>query len=339
MTIPAAGTVPWRRHDGALQVALVHRPKYDDWSWTKGKLDPAEEWPVAAVRETLEETGLRVRLGAPLPETAYRVLGRDGAPATKQVRYWAAAVTGGEGHLVNEIDEVAWLDAKAAHERLDYAHDREQLRAVLRADQIGRLDTWPLAIVRHAHAVGRGSWRRADHKRPLDAAGLARVEVITGILAAYGILEVVTSPSRRCVQTVAPYAAAAHLKLQTKRALSEEGFAARGKRPVTRLIRTLVEFGAPVAVCSHGPVLPTILGLVRRYAVPSGPGDGEGDGAAAGTPGPVTPTAGVSPPQASPAQLLKGAGSGSMDKGEVLVAHLSGVGTGAVVVAVERHRL
>ena len=65
--IPAAGTVPWRRRRGALEVAVVHRPKYDDWSWAKGKLDPGEDWPVAAVRETREETGLEVRLGLPLP--------------------------------------------------------------------------------------------------------------------------------------------------------------------------------------------------------------------------------------------------------------------------------
>ncbi|MGO4245098.1 NUDIX domain-containing protein, partial [Janibacter sp. RAF20_2_2] len=59
-TVLAAGTLPWRRRRGRLQVALVHRPRYDDWSWAKGKLDPGETFPVAAVRETLEETGLRV---------------------------------------------------------------------------------------------------------------------------------------------------------------------------------------------------------------------------------------------------------------------------------------
>ena len=101
--IPAAGTVPWRRRRGQLEVALVHRPKYDDWAWPKGKLDPDEEWPAAAVRETHEETALEVRLGRPLPAAAYTVLDRDGEPATKEVRYWAAEVTGGGGPLANEI--------------------------------------------------------------------------------------------------------------------------------------------------------------------------------------------------------------------------------------------
>ena len=116
--IRAAGTVPWRHRAGALEVALVHRPKYDDWSWTKGKLDADELWQVAAVRETLEETGLHVRLGMPLPPTAYRVLDRTGHPATKQVRYWAATVVGGVGSLENEIDEVVWLDVAGTHDRL-----------------------------------------------------------------------------------------------------------------------------------------------------------------------------------------------------------------------------
>jgi 8-oxo-dGTP diphosphatase len=147
MTIDAAGTVPWRRRDGALEVALVHRPKYDDWSWAKGKLEAGEPWPVAAARETREETGLQVCLGLPLPPTTYRVLDKRGVPATKRVRYWAATVSGGTGALENEIDAVLWLDSLSAHERLDYAHDREQLRFLTRADASDLLVTWPLVLL------------------------------------------------------------------------------------------------------------------------------------------------------------------------------------------------
>ncbi|GMA20799.1 NUDIX hydrolase [Arsenicicoccus piscis] len=176
--IGAAGALPWRRRGDRLEVALVHRPAYDDWSWAKGKLDPGEDWPVAAVREVEEETGLQVRLGRPLPLAEYSFVDKRGQVADKQVRYWAGEVVGGHGRLLNEIDEVAWLDVPSAMTRLDYARDREQLRAVVRHDQAGTLETWPLAIVRHAKAVPRGKWSKDDWLRPLDATGRARAEAI-----------------------------------------------------------------------------------------------------------------------------------------------------------------
>src|SRR5450759_1197239 len=89
---------------------MVHRPKYGDWAWSKGKLDPGEDWPAAAVREVFEETGFHVRLGRTLPTSEYTVPDQTGQPTTKECRYWAAEVMGGDGTLVNEIDEVARLD-------------------------------------------------------------------------------------------------------------------------------------------------------------------------------------------------------------------------------------
>ena len=169
-TVLAAGTLPWRRRRGRLQVALVHRPRYDDWSWAKGKLDPGETFPVAAARETLEETGLRVRLGHPLPTTTYTVASKSG-PAVKEVRYWAAEVTGGDGGLVHEVDEVAWLEADAARATLTYPHDLAQLDALVAADAQGSLTTWPLAVLRHAKARPRASWTDDDWLRPLDDRG------------------------------------------------------------------------------------------------------------------------------------------------------------------------
>ena len=205
--IRAAGTVPWRHRAGALEVALVHRPKYDDWSWTKGKLDADELWQVAAVRETLEETGLHVRLGMPLPPTAYRVLDRTGHPATKQVRYWAATVVGGVGSLENEIDEVVWLDVAGTHDRLDYAHDRQQLRAIQRADLGGTLATWPLIVVRHGRAVPRSAYKGGrDWLRPLNAVGERQAHALVPLLAAYGVSALYSSTSERCVATLVPYA-------------------------------------------------------------------------------------------------------------------------------------
>lgn len=310
--IPAAGTVPWRRRRDALQVALVHRPKYDDWSWAKGKLDPGEDWPVAAVRETQEETGLEVRLGRPLPGTAYTILGRSGEPATKVVRYWAAEVVGGTGELANEIDEVRWLDVATAHDRLDYARDRDQLRALVRADATGTLSTWALAVVRHAKARSRSSWDRADPLRPLDKRGLAQAAALVPLLAAYGVRRLVSSSSVRCADTLRPYAAAMGLPVKLKDSLSEEGFEADPTGSVRQLER-LLDRGGPVALCTHGPVLPPLLQALRTRV---DPGSDE------------SPAAGA---------LLDEAAEPSMAKGEALVAHVVGLGAEARVAAVERH--
>ncbi|WP_374970560.1 NUDIX domain-containing protein [Terrabacter sp. BE26] len=310
--IPAAGTLPWRHRDGVLQVALVHRPKYDDWSWAKGKLDAGEQPCVAAARETLEETGLVVRLGVPLPSAEYPVLDSTGGPATKQVHYWAARVTGGSGRLEHEIDEVAWVDVRTAHDRLDYARDREQLLALVRADRAGELDTWPLAFVRHAKAVPRGKWAGDDDRdRPLDAVGRAQSATVSAVLGAYGVTRVVSSSSTRCVSTVEPYAVAHGLRVRTRDSLSEEGFAESGAG-ATRQVRRVLERGEPTAVCSHGPVLPALLGLLHAR-VEASPERGE-----------------------QVAERLRAAAGESMRKGEVLVCHVVGRGEHARVVDVER---
>jgi 8-oxo-dGTP diphosphatase len=312
LVVPAAGTVPWRRRRGNLEVALVHRPKYDDWSWAKGKLDAGEEWPVAAMRETAEETGFLVHLGMPLPAANYTVLDRNGVPATKQVRYWAAEVVGGKGRLVNEIDEVAWLDVLAAHDKLDYARDRDQLRAVVRADAAGRLTTWPLAVVRHAKARARGSWKPPDPLRPLDDKGLAQAQAIAPLLAAYGVTRLVSSSSVRCADTLRPYAVSARIPLRLKDGLSEEGYAADPARSAQHL-RRVVDRGVPTALCSHGPVLPSLLATLRQHVDESA--DDGPDAAAA----------------------LGDAAADGMGKGEVLVCHVVGSGDEARITAVERY--
>ncbi len=312
MRIPAAGTLPWRLVDGVLQVAIVHRPRYDDWSWAKGKLDPGEDWAVAAVRETEEETGFVVRLGPPLPEARYTLLGRDGTPDDKVVRYWSARVTGGDGHLLNEIDEVVWLEVPVAHARLDYARDRDQLLALVRLQQTERLDTWPLVLVRHAHAVARGDWRGDDTKRTLDDVGQARAVALSGVLTAYGVTRVLTSPSERCLRTVEPYAVSAGVQLRPRRGLSEEGVEADPTK-AHRHLATLLERGEPSLLCTHGPVLPALLDdLATRL-----------DLDAAGS--------------VEVVEEFAAARDERLAKGEALVCHVVGTGEAARVVAVERH--
>ncbi|WP_076261760.1 NUDIX hydrolase [Intrasporangium flavum] len=309
--IPAAGTLPWRRTDEGVEVALVHRPKYDDWSWAKGKLDPGEHPCVAAVRETFEETGLVVRLGPSLPPAEYAVLDATGGPATKQVHYWAAEVIGGDGSLLHEIDEVAWVDVRTAHGRLDYARDRDQLLALVRLDRAEQLATWPLALVRHTKARPRSRWSADDRERPLDAVGRAQAVDVAAVLGAFGVRRVVSSSSTRCVETVEPYATRAGVRLRTRDSLSEEGFEA-DPSGACRQLDKLLRKARPAALCSHGPVLPTLIARLTE-AVDA-----------------------TSPDADLMREHLAEAGAKAMHKGEVLVCHVAGAGADARVVDVER---
>lgn len=322
-TILAAGTVPWRRRAGQLEVLLVHRPKYDDWSWPKGKLDPDELLPVAAARETLEETGYTVRLGRPLSPASYTVLDRQGSPARKAVAYWAAEVTGGTGALLNEIDTMAWLDPDAAWRRLDYSRDRDQLAEIVRDDHQGTLCTWPLAIVRHAKSVPRTPFEGDDQSRPLTEAGLRQADGLIDLLAAYGVNRLVSSNSVRCVQTLAPYAAARALPLKKKIGLSEEGYLADPARAVKHARRLLTK-GRPAALCTHRPVLPAVLTALAESAArqPATGADPVIDG------DPV-------PHARSPRETLLEVADLGMLKGETLVCHVRD-GVNPLIVAVER---
>ncbi|WP_405585265.1 NUDIX hydrolase [Streptomyces sp. NBC_01190] len=128
-TVRAAGVVLWRRspYDGGVEIALIHRPKYDDWSLPKGKLKRDEETAAAALRETREETGMECVLGAPLPTTRYLVEGRP-----KEVRYWAAEARSGVFSVNREVDRIVWLPPVAARHRLSNDRDRPLIDALLR---------------------------------------------------------------------------------------------------------------------------------------------------------------------------------------------------------------
>ncbi|WP_328413080.1 NUDIX hydrolase [Streptomyces violaceus] len=127
-TVQAAGCVLWRRSPvtGELEVCLVHRPKYDDWSWPKGKLKRGEEALAGALREVAEETGCRAVPGAELPTQHYLANGRP-----KQVRYWAAEAMTCEFSPTDEVDRVLWLTPAAARARLTQPHDRPLVDALL----------------------------------------------------------------------------------------------------------------------------------------------------------------------------------------------------------------
>jgi 8-oxo-dGTP diphosphatase len=318
-SVRAAGAVVWRRR-AELEVALVHRPKYADWSWPKGKLEAGESWAGACVREVREETGLDVVLGMPLPDATYTI-GSNGTSRPKVVRYWAAQVRGDRlaDHGAapasapvpladtEEVDAVAWLTVDEAARRLDYHRDRAQLQAVASADALGRLDTWPLAVVRHAKSVPRSRWKHSDPRRPLTDAGHARAALIVPVLAAYGLQRVVSSPSARCAQTLDPYADATGARMRLRDELSEEGFA-DDPSGAASVVGALLDRGTPAAVCSHRPVLPAMLAALADRCADS-----------------------------TVSHALRESAGPGMVKGEVLVAHVSGSGPDATVVAVERH--
>ncbi len=126
--VRAAGALVWRRHTGGdLEVLVVHRPRYDDWSFPKGKCDGGESFEATAVREVAEETGLVVELGRDLGEVRYR----DHKDRPKVVRYWAAEAGTGSFVPNDEVDEVRWLTLDRAGRVLSYVHDRALLDRLL----------------------------------------------------------------------------------------------------------------------------------------------------------------------------------------------------------------
>ena len=247
--VRAAGAVVTRKGG---DVVLVHRPKYDDWSFPKGKLDPGEHATAAAVREVAEETGLHVRLGPALPCQRYGV----GNGRMKSVSYWTARVVGDEDvsgyHPNAEVDQVQWVPWDKAAELLSYKRDR----ATLAAAEPLRRRTRALVVLRHAEARDRETWPFADPRRPLSAEGQDQAERLVPVLAAFGVTGVHTSSATRCVDTVRPYAESAGLELATYDTLTEEGARVDG---VHHVVQELLSAKECTVLCSHRPVLPAIL--------------------------------------------------------------------------------
>jgi 8-oxo-(d)GTP phosphatase len=248
----SAGAVVFRP---GPQVLLVHRQRYDDWSFPKGKLDRGEHRTAAAVREVEEETGLRVRLGAALGSQRYPTERR-----MKTVFYWVGRVVGSDdvsGYEVNdEIDAVAWVDVERARTQLTYPYDRATLEEALAL----RPRTLPLLVLRHAKARSRKTWRTDDRLRPLLAVGQEQADRLTPVLAAYGVGQVLSSTSTRCAETVAPYVGESGARLRLTDKLSEEGATVRTVATgVDRLVGRMRQHGVGGLLCTHRPVLPEVF--------------------------------------------------------------------------------
>jgi len=263
--VVAAGAVVLRRANGG-EVLLVHRPKYDDWAWPKGKQDPGEHVTATAVREVVEETGVEVRLGRPLPRQLYVVSGGR----AKHVHYWTGWVVGDpdvSGYAANaEIDQVAWVGFDKARRMLTYADDVPLLDL---AEQHPKRTT-ALVVLRHARARKRAGWTDDDALRPLSRQGRRDADRLAPVLAAYGVTRVVSSDSTRCVETVQPYAEDHVLAIESEPCVNEEDWTPAA---VADVVAELLAGTENAVLCSHRPVLPEILGVLGVNEEPLAPGE------------------------------------------------------------------
>lgn len=265
MTIYAAGCILWREVAGELKLALVHRGRYNDYGWAKGKLDPGEVLPQTAVREIEEETGLKVSLGIKLPTQHYNVPSGE----AKEVHYWAARVSDralAKSKFVphEEVAEVLWLSPNEAFEKLSYDADKAMIAQVVELFEKRLLRTKPFILLRHAKATPREDWSGPDGKRPLLPLGKQQAASLVPLLGAFGAKKLVTSPWVRCLTTVEPYATSRGLKIVERLALSEHGNA-NGPARTKKVVQKLIEKQTPAVLCSHRPALPTVIDAIAKF--------------------------------------------------------------------------
>ena len=278
--VEAAGAVVWRSVGDTLQVLLVHRDRYDDWTFPKGKLDPGETLAVTAVREVEEETGVRIRLGPLLVRHEYR-LSRSSGGGVKQVTYWCArpidaeAARAADAYRPNaEIDGVRWVDVTEAVDLLTYPRDVAVLDAFRRSTETELHRSNPLVVLRHGNAKPRKRWTGDDALRPLDGTGREQATRLVPLLSAYDLRVAVTSDALRCRQTVEPYAERRSkerpVRVDRTPRLSEDQAT---RRAVRETVRGLLIGKQRAVVCTHRPVLPWVFEALGLPEVRLDPGE------------------------------------------------------------------
>lgn len=259
----------WRRSGDHTELLVVHRPKYDDWTFPKGKVDRGERLPVAATREILEETTVPVRLGMPLSTVRYPLT--KPRPATKQVTYWIGRPLD-EGEITlepnREIDAARWVRLDETGRLLTYDHDRGLLDRFVRLHEHNAHKTRPLVLLRHATARSRTRWKGDDRRRTLTAKGLREAHRLVPLLGSYGITDVVSSDSARCVQSIEPYADHLDGDIVLDPRLAEER---ANRKRVTKSLRDLCATKRSTVLCTHRPVLPLVFEALDLPATPLEP--------------------------------------------------------------------
>jgi 8-oxo-dGTP diphosphatase len=233
----------------SVEVAVIHRPRYDDWSIPKGKLNVGEIEVEGAVREVLEETGYRPTIVCPLGESAYL---KEGRP--KLVRYWSMRAEGGIFTPSREVDELRWLSVGDARELVTTQRDKDVLERF--AALPSELRT--VLLVRHATAGSRSDWSGADADRPLDDLGELQAEEFIRLLTRWDVREIHAAPIRRCRATVEPLAAAVGLSIGDQPLLGEQDFPVHRKKAIDWIRRAGHQDTATV-LCSQGGVIPDVL--------------------------------------------------------------------------------
>jgi 8-oxo-dGTP pyrophosphatase MutT (NUDIX family)/phosphohistidine phosphatase SixA len=246
----AAGGVLWRLdHDGDAEVALVHRPRYDDWSLPKGKLHSGEVPLAAAAREVGEETGSAVGVSRYLGRTAYPV-----AAGRKTVDYWAMRHRGGTFTASPEVDELRWLPVAAAPSRASHAGDR-QLLARFAGEPLPEA---VVVLVRHAKAGKRSTWRGPDALRPLEPEGHAQAAELARVLPVFGPERIFSADRVRCIQTIQPMAELTGHQVEIAAPFDDDTYL-QGPARTLRCLEKLAGTYASTVVCSQGVTIPGII--------------------------------------------------------------------------------
>lgn len=249
--IQAAGAVLWRKsEDSQIEIAVIHRPRYDDWSLPKGKVEQGESHISAGYREILEETGFESIFG---PEIGHVIYKLEGAP--KEVRYWSAQATVQSGHPdEKEVDQIQWLTPKKAKDLLSNKDDRAIVDFFL---EFGP-ETFPIILLRHAKALKRTDWDGDDGDRPLEHKGQLQAKRLLPIYLPYGPTEVHTSDANRCIETVEPLTKSLQKTPIFSADLSEYGYAKDHEAPLD-YVQDLMDRGVASIVCSHNPIIPKLV--------------------------------------------------------------------------------
>jgi len=250
--IRAAGALLWREtQERAIEIALIHRPRYDDWTLPKGKIEEGETALQCAYRELVEETGIKASFTRQLGSIDYMENGEG-----KRVIFWAAhcALNASTFIANEEVDQLRWLPSEEAIELSTYQSDREMIANFQSQEQ--RTDT--LIILRHAKALERGDWDEPDSQRTLNEVGFDQAQLLIKHLEPFAIDEVYTSDYTRCVQTVTPLAHARGLSITAVPSLNEQTFEEDPSRAVA-FANALKQDEKNIVICSHNPVIPTML--------------------------------------------------------------------------------